>query len=78
VSPALAKHIVPGTAVLAESDEEASDHAPITVTVELPTARADARSHWRWPLEVMDAKLFLRSDSSKSSTKSKKSSDKGK
>lgn len=71
VSPALAKHIVPGTAILTDSDEEASDHAPITVTVELPTTQQDARSHWRWPLEVMDATLFLKNEGSKSS-KSKK------
>jgi endonuclease/exonuclease/phosphatase family metal-dependent hydrolase len=71
LSPALARCVVPGTAVLAEADDEGSDHAPVTVTVDLPTRQPDARAGWRSPLPVKGADLFFKPDASRGGDKKK-------
>ncbi|MBI1375315.1 MAG: hypothetical protein GC159_21565 [Phycisphaera sp.] len=60
LSPALAKHVVEGTAVIGHGELEGSDHAPVTVTVKLPTKQADARATWPWKGYVPATGVFLK------------------
>jgi len=48
LSPALAKMVVDGSARVGPGSLDASDHAPVTVTVEIPTAQENARDAWKW------------------------------
>lgn len=46
LSPALAKHVVDGSAKIYNQGDVGSDHAPVAVSLKLPTAQPDARKHW--------------------------------
>lgn len=46
LSPALAKHVVDGSAKIYNEGDVGSDHAPVALALRVPTAQPDARKHW--------------------------------
>lgn len=62
VSPALAKHIAPGSAAIVgkTTEETGSDHAAVTVSFDLPTADAEARAGWKTDFPIKPVKTMLK------------------
>ncbi|QNN22300.1 hypothetical protein HED60_08455 [Planctomycetales bacterium ZRK34] len=68
VSPAMAKHITPGSAKIVgkTTEETGSDHAAVAAGFDLPTADADARAGWQTDFPIKPIKTMLkRRDSDK-------------
>jgi endonuclease/exonuclease/phosphatase family metal-dependent hydrolase len=62
VSPALAKHVAPGSAKIVgkTTEETGSDHAAVTASFDLPTADAEARAGWKTDFPIKPVKTMLK------------------
>ncbi|MDH3583085.1 MAG: hypothetical protein OER86_02590, partial [Phycisphaerae bacterium] len=60
LSSSLAKHVVPGSAEVYGHEPNGSDHAPVMLTLQLPTRQADAVKDWPSPHPAQPVKVKMR------------------